>query len=559
MKATSKQLCTFYFTPRIPNDDGSSKNSEWDCNKCGKTKMKSGGWTNLLNHARSCVGVSFQTDYEALHAKTTKPNSIASFVLRINDTERDMYKWVEWVVMLNQPLSIVDNPLTREGMRYKPVTSKLLRKNILALGKEVRASIKKKLPNKFSIVFDGWSEGTVHYIGVSAAYVMLIDSQEVVVHTLLSMRPLLADDINGMKASDHINHLLKMLSSYGKTDTNIVCLVGDNCSVNQSMSKILKVPLIGCGSHKFNLAIRKWISNQPGLEDIIQKVALVMKKASTLKVSAQLRKLTSLHTVKANDTRWSSTFEMCARFFRIQSELSAVDDLIPLIPSLYEVDTLCKGFKHLSIFNDLTIMLQKEGITFLRVREIFDTILEDYPELSGHLGPASSIIVDVAFEMAVTKIAKGQVLSEEERECVKRLLRQEDEFEAGNSFNDEADEGGHELSYLQKFEARIKKRKLNDDDIASQYINLGVLAGTSVSCERLFSAAKHILTDTRKCTSPAVFEAILLLKVNRSEWDVHSMGRAMGQTIGTRLTVNADADIIIDSDTDEDPDLFYAG
>jgi hypothetical protein len=222
MKATSKQLCTFYFTPRIANDDGSSKNSEWECNKCGKTKLKSGGWTNLLNHARSCVGVSFQTDYEALHAKTTKPNSISSFVLRINDTERDMYKWVEWVVMLNQPLSIVDNPLTREGMRYKPVTSKLLRKNILALGKEVQASIKKKLPNKFSIVFDGWSEGTVHYIGVSAAYVMLIDSEEVIVHTLLSMRPLLADDINGMKASDHINHLLKMLSSYGKTDANIV-------------------------------------------------------------------------------------------------------------------------------------------------------------------------------------------------------------------------------------------------------------------------------------------------------------------------------------------------
>jgi hypothetical protein len=327
-----------------------------------------------LNHARTCVGASFQTDYEALHAKTTKPNSISSFVLRINDAEKDMYKWVEWVVMLNQPLSIVDNSLTQEGMRYKPVTSKLLRKNILALAKEVRASIKKKLPNKFSIVFDGWKS------------------------------------------------LLKMLSLYGKTDTNIVCLVGDNCSVNQSMSKILKVPLIGCGSHKFNLAIRKWISNQPGIEDIIQKVALVMKKASTLKVSAQLRRLTSLHTVKANDTRWSSTFEMCARFFRIQSELSAVNDLIPLIPSLYEVDTLSKAFKHLAIFNDLTIMLQKEGITFLRVREIFDTILEDYPELSGHLGPASTIIVDVAFEMAVIKIAKGQVLSEEEGECVKRLL-----------------------------------------------------------------------------------------------------------------------------------------
>ena len=167
MKATSKQLGTFYFTPRIPNNDDSSKNREWECNKCGKTKVKSGGWTNLLNHARSCVGVSFQMlDYKALHAKTTKPNSLSSFVLRINDTERDMYKWVEWVVMLNQPLSIVDNPLTREGMRYKPVTSKLLRKNILALGKEVRASIKKKLPNKFSILY--------LMVGAKVQYIILV-------------------------------------------------------------------------------------------------------------------------------------------------------------------------------------------------------------------------------------------------------------------------------------------------------------------------------------------------------------------------------------------------
>ena len=78
----------------------------------------------------------------------------------------------------------------------------------------------------------------------------------------------------------------------------------------------------------------------------------------------------------------------------------------------------------------------------------------------------------------------------------------------------------------------MKRRKTSTDDIAGQYINLDILCGTSVSCERLFSAAKHILTDTRKSTSPAVFESILLLKVNRKEWDVNSVGRAMGQTTG---------------------------
>jgi hypothetical protein len=69
------------------------------------------------------------------------------------------------------------------------------------------------------------------------------------------------------------------------------------------MASLMKIPLIGCGSHKFNLAVKKWISNQPQLEGIIERVSAVMKKASTLKVSAQLRKLMSLRPVRENDTR----------------------------------------------------------------------------------------------------------------------------------------------------------------------------------------------------------------------------------------------------------------
>jgi hypothetical protein len=60
----------------------------------------------------------------------------------------------------------------------------------------------------------------------------------------------------------------------------------------------------------------------------------------------------------------------------------------------------------------------------------------------------------------------------------------------------------------------MKRRKTCNDDIATKYINLDVICGTSVECERLFSVAKNTLTDTQKSTSPAVFEAILLLKMN---------------------------------------------
>ncbi len=135
-----------------------------------------------MNHAQSCVGATFVTDFESLHCKG-KPTSITSFVIRINEAKRDMFEWVEWIVVTNQPLSIVDCPMTREAIRYKPITSKLLRKIILALCKEMQTSIKHKLPDKFSIVFDAWSEGSVHYIGVSALYITMVENMEVVSQT----------------------------------------------------------------------------------------------------------------------------------------------------------------------------------------------------------------------------------------------------------------------------------------------------------------------------------------------------------------------------------------
>jgi hypothetical protein len=54
-------------------------------------------------------------------------------------------------------------------------------------------------------------------------------------------------------------------------------------------------------------------------------------------------------------------------------------------------------------------------------------------------------------------------------------------------------------------DASIKRRKTNNDAIATKYINLSILCATSVACERLLSVAKNIV------------KAIMLLKMNRSE------------------------------------------
>ena len=205
--------------------------------------------------------MNYKAEYQALVPNTNR--SIASYVLRVNDKEQDMFHWIEWIVVKSLPLKIVDDPLTREGMRYKATTSKVLRKNILATANVMIQSIAEKLPERIAIVFDGWTVGSVHYIGISASYSSFVGGQETTNHTLLSMRPLLVGDVNGMTARDHRQHISQVMQSFGKSEDNVMCLIGDNCSVNKSLANLLKVPLIGCGAHKFNLAVRKWISNQP--------------------------------------------------------------------------------------------------------------------------------------------------------------------------------------------------------------------------------------------------------------------------------------------------------
>lgn len=158
--------------------------------------------------------------------------------------------------------------------RLKAVSAKTIRRHLLSLCDVMKETLQKELPPKYVVVFDGWTEGTQHYIGVAASYMKTVDGKETACQTMVSMKPLLADGITGMRDINHIEHLSNVLQGYGRSNNDIICLVGDNSAVNnQSMARILGVPLIGCASHKFNLAVRRWISEQLTLTPNIEKVS----------------------------------------------------------------------------------------------------------------------------------------------------------------------------------------------------------------------------------------------------------------------------------------------
>jgi hypothetical protein len=99
------------------------------------------------------------------------------------------------------------------------------------------------LPCKFAIIFNGWTEGTDHCVGIWASYNTVDDAKDVPLQLLLSICPLLADGVEGITAVHHLLHsLMPVLAIYGKDTTNVICFVGDNCNVNQRIAQTMKIP-----------------------------------------------------------------------------------------------------------------------------------------------------------------------------------------------------------------------------------------------------------------------------------------------------------------------------
>lgn len=63
-------------------------------------------------------------------------------------------------------------------------------------------------------------------------------------------------------AYDYGDYILNTLSRLGKSHENLLFLVGDNCSVNELLASKLGIPLVGCASHRLNLATERMHESQ---------------------------------------------------------------------------------------------------------------------------------------------------------------------------------------------------------------------------------------------------------------------------------------------------------
>ena len=120
-----------------------------------------------------------------------------------------------------------------------------------------------------------------------------------------NMCPLLAcspmEAIADFSALAHVNFIGSTLNFYGFKDvTCLEFITADNCAVNIATARECNVPLVGCASHRLALATR-FVIRQGGYQPLIDEVAVLMDKLTTLKNSNASPRLNQSTEISSND------------------------------------------------------------------------------------------------------------------------------------------------------------------------------------------------------------------------------------------------------------------
>lgn len=199
-----------------------------------------------------------------------------------------MFQWLQWILMRNMPVHEVEDALTRAMSKLRPVTVKAVQKCMEGIAIKIGQDLKKELGILFGLMFDGWSHAGVHYVALFAVY----EPDGKLRVPLLGLPPL----ADGNQTADvHVELFKNILDVYNKTLDMVGFMVGDKYNTNQAIANKMAVPLVGCASHRFNLAVNKFLAPYKTLLSGVNTLMVELRKENN---RAVLKKYTELDPVK---------------------------------------------------------------------------------------------------------------------------------------------------------------------------------------------------------------------------------------------------------------------
>jgi hypothetical protein len=444
------------------------------------------------------------------------------------------YEWIDWIVGDNHELTFCEKARVRRHTNgnLKPISVKTLKDRMEKIVRYMQCELSRSLPKQFGISFDGWSEFGVHYLAIFAVGPGVQNEGKV----LLGFSPF--EDAGNLSAQEHIDYLMSQLGLYERKTSDVIFLVGDNCAVNCKISNDLKIPLLGCNSHRLNLAVQRFLglshndgdaADQRTIEQVqrrflLDKLSALMSKLKTIKGKAKLAKYTDFVALKANATRWNGNYRMVKRFNEFKADIErflgdeaeggALQNTIALaMPTALEQLDIKLLEKALNDFQSVSLELQKKdgAVTLLEVRVLFDCLIDTYGDAFMHyLSPTASIVNNPAFETAIVKLLRNEApLNDSDKAQLSRF-----EVQNGNNEHNTATDGMEEEEELEVGVLAALKNHRKRQRENQLYIDMKLLPVTSNIVERFFSQVKLTLTYLRNSLLPSTLEIVMFLKLN---------------------------------------------
>ncbi|KAG3200898.1 hypothetical protein PC128_g4296 [Phytophthora cactorum] len=476
------------------------------CNYCNKVRrqLPSSGYGNLLSHLRD-KHPNDEADY-LTHASSLAGN-LHSFGI-MTEKVAIIYHWMEWVVDRNMPLSEVDHPTTRSMSRLKPISSKTLKKYLAATTRAVEKEIAKTTPPTFGAMYDGWTCFSEHYV---ALYIVFWKDGQLF-YVLLAIAPL---DEADLTAASHCTYIQNILMIFGQSGESLKFFIGDNCTTNQMTATMLGVPLVGCASHRFNLATKNVLAEH---EEMVGAVRALMVALRTMKNRAELRRRTSLAPLRANTTRWSSTFMTLERYVRIRDAIKRVDAVYDLVPKPAAHRRIIALVESLKTFKSVCKKLQEESISMKSVRLLFDKMAEMFPVTGHYLRPDAEIV-----HSPVSRGTEAD-LTPQESQALEPFQLEATATEPTTSSR--SSRARTRARSAEDFETALLQSRPTPEQVAPRYEPIvAAIPPTSNLCERLFSQCKLAMTPHSASLLPMNFEMIVFLRANRKFWDANTLMR----------------------------------
>ena len=290
---------------------------------------------------------------------------------KVSPDARNAYNWCDWVIMGDHPFSFVDDPLSRKYTTLKPITRPTLMKYLHALDFEVAGIVKSMLPPTFGLVVDGWTCAKEHYFAVFAVRTNIDTTQR----ALLCCGVQDEDEDSDMDFSAESlgDYLFDELGLLGLDFSCIEFISGDNTACNPKLARLISqllghpVPLIGCASHKLNLAVEQYIRDH--YAGLVESIAELCGKLRQLKTASRLRKK-NLPCALLRSIKWGSTYAMLARYIELSDHLrdcNFADDVLQCIPSAVDHAIGVELCQHLGESNAVSKLLQLEKALALMI------------------------------------------------------------------------------------------------------------------------------------------------------------------------------------------------